>query len=186
RGMLGCGDGEAIGRTGELAFGDHADWSRFLKLCIPALERTGTFEGEWQVRRKDGSPWWCQISAKALNPANLGHGTIWFFLDISARKWAEEEVQRALLRERELADLKMRFVSLASHEFRTPLATILSSVELIEQYSERLPAQEKAEIIGSIKIAVKRMTSMLEHILLIGRADSGHLTFEPAPLNLRE
>src|SRR5206468_4177057 len=83
--------------------------------CVPALERTGTFEGEWQVRRKDGSPWWCQISAKALNPAHLGQGTIWFFLDISPRKPADEEVQRSLLRERQLADLKMRFVPLASH-----------------------------------------------------------------------
>jgi PAS domain S-box-containing protein len=181
RGMLGWDDGEAIGRTGELAFPDHADWSRFLKLCIPALERTGTFEGEWQVRRKDGSPWWCQISAKALNPANLGHGTIWFFLDISPRKRAEEEVQRSLLRERELADLKMRFVSLASHEFRTPLATILSSVELIEDFGPTLPQAELAELIRLVRGAIGRLTGMLDQVTLIGRAEADKLEFRPAP-----
>ena len=93
---------------------------------------------------------------------------------------------RSLERERELNEMKTRFVSMTSHEFRTPLATILSSVELIEQYSDRLAAAEKTEILGSIKAAVKRMTNMLENVLLIGKADSGHMAFEPAALNLRD
>src|SRR6185436_7873096 len=86
--MLGFDDAEIIGRTGEVAFKDHADWSRFLKDCIPALEACGTYEGDWEVQRKDGSPWWCHMSSKALNPARLGEGTIWFFLDISLRRRA--------------------------------------------------------------------------------------------------
>jgi PAS domain S-box-containing protein len=75
RSMLGWADGELIGRTGEVAFIDHDDWSRFLKECIPALERDGTYSVDWHVRRKDGSAWWCHMSAKALDPANLGAGT---------------------------------------------------------------------------------------------------------------
>src|SRR5688572_28649835 len=142
RSMLGWADGELIGKTGEIAFEDHADWGRFLRDCIPSLERTGVYQGDWHVRRKDRSAWWCHISAKALNSAELGAGTIWFFLDVSARKRAEEEVRRALMRERELSELKTRFVSLTSHEFRTPLATILSSVELLEDFGAGMSEPE--------------------------------------------
>jgi PAS domain S-box-containing protein len=179
RSMLGWGDGETIGQTGEIAFRDHGDWSRFMKECIASLEREGTYESDWQVRRKDGTPWWCHMSAKALNPANLGEGTIWFFLDISQRKRAEEEAHRSLLRERELSDLKTRFVSLASHEFRTPLATILSSIELIDDFGSTLPENERRELVRLIKGAVGRVMAMIDQVELIGRAEADKLEFRP-------
>jgi PAS domain S-box-containing protein len=178
--MLGWGDGELIGRTGEAAFADHADWSRFLKECIPALENTGNYSGDWHVRRKDGSAWWCHMSAKALKPADLGAGTMWFFLDISSRRRAEEEVRRALLRERELSELKTRFMSITSHEFRTPLAAILSSAELLEDFGD-LPATERKELLRIVKGAVAKMNGLIDQVMLIGRAESDKLEFRPAP-----
>jgi PAS domain S-box-containing protein len=181
RSMLGWADGELIGRTGEIAFVDHADWSRFLKDCIPSLEQSGTYSVDWHVRRKDGSAWWCHMSAKALDPANLGTGTIWFFLDISARKRAEEEVRRALTRERELSELKTRFVSITSHEFRTPLATILSSIELLEDFGRDMPDAERREVIRLVKGAVGKMTGMIDQVMLIGRGESDRLEFHPSP-----
>ena len=179
--MLGWQPGEALGRTGEMAFQDHEEWSRFLKECIPVLERDGVYASDWRVRRKDGSPWWCHMSARAINAADLGAGTIWFFLDISARKRAEEEVHRALMREKELSELKTRFVSLASHEFRTPLSAIMSSVELIEDFGADLPASERGELVRIIKGSVARMTSMIDQVMLIGRAESNALEFRPEP-----
>jgi PAS domain S-box-containing protein len=180
--MLGWARGETIGKTGELAFHDHADWSRFLSQCIPSLEADGRFQTDWQVRRKDGSSWWCHMSAKALDPANLGAGTIWFFLDISTRKRAEEEARRALDRERELSELKTRFVSLTSHEFRTPLATILSSIELLDDYGVDMPAAERGELVRLAKGAVARMNGMIDQVMLIGRAESHRLEFHPESL----
>ncbi len=181
--MLGFEDGETIGHTGEIAFEDHADWSRFLKECIPALERAGAFDCDWRVRRKDGVPWWCHMSARALKSEDLGAGTIWFFIDVSVRKRAEEEVRRALARERELSELKTRFVSLTSHEFRTPLATILSSIELIEDFGKSLPDSERDELIRLVKGAIARMAGMLDQVMLIGRAASDKLRFEPEPVD---
>ncbi len=136
--MLGWEDGELIGQTGEVAFASADDWSRFLRESVAALEKDGHFESEWNLRRKDGTSWWCHLSARAIDPASLAEGTVWFFLDISSRKRAEEETRRALARERELSELKTRFVSLTSHEFRTPLATILYSVELLEDFAKNL------------------------------------------------
>jgi PAS domain S-box-containing protein len=182
--MLGYAQGEVIGRTGELAFRSHGDWSRFLSECTPRLSAGDTYEAEWQVVRKNGETWWCQMSGRALNPADLGEGTMWFFIDISARKRAEEEIRRALARERELSDLKTRFVSMTSHEFRTPLTAILSSVEILEDFSATMPEAERREVIGLIKSALKRMTGMLDQVLLIGRADSDKLEFKPGPLDV--
>jgi len=181
--MLGWEDGELIGRTGEPAFASHEDWSRFLKEALPALETTGHFETEWSLRRKDGSAWWCQMSARAISPGKLGEGTVWFFLDISSRKRAEEETRRALARERELSELKSRFVALTSHEFRTPLATILSSIELVEDFGPGLPEAERRELFKLVKGAISRMTTMLDQVLLIGRADADRLEFRPAPVD---
>jgi len=177
--MLGWEDGESIGRTGEIAFDDHDQWSRFLKECIPALEKTGLYAGDWRVRRKDGTPWWCHMSAKALRPAELGAGTMWFFLDISSRKRAEEEERRAVAREKELSELKTRFVAMASHEFRTPLASILSSIELFEDFGASLPEAERHELVKMVKDAVKKMTGMLDQVMLIGQAEADKLVFRP-------
>jgi signal transduction histidine kinase len=120
------------------------------------------------------------MSAKALKPSDLGAGTMWFFLDISARKRAEEEVRRALLRERELSELKTRFMSITSHEFKTPLAAILSSIELLEDFGD-LPEVERRELFRIVKGAVGKMTAMIDQVMLIGRAESDKLEFRPAP-----
>jgi signal transduction histidine kinase len=88
-------------------------------------------------------------------------------------------VRRALTRERELSELKTRFVSLASHEFRTPLAAILSSIELIEDFGATLAEGERSELIRTIKGAISRMTGMLDQVMLIGRAEADRLEFRP-------
>jgi len=84
-----------------------------------------------------------------------------------------------------LSELKSRFVSMTSHEFRTPLAGIMSSIELLSDYGERLDAGERAELADVIKSSVRRMTQMLDQVLLIGRSDAGRLEFRPQPLELK-
>ena len=91
---------------------------------------------------------------------------------------------RAFDREREVSELKSRFITMTSHEFRTPLATILSSIELIEHYSDRLVEGERQELIDAIRNSVQRATTMLDDILLIGKADAGRVEFHPEPGDL--
>jgi len=98
-----------------------------------------------------------------------------------------EEVNRALAREnereRELRDLKSRFVSMASHEFRTPLAVVLSSTELLEAYGERWSPAKKADHFARIKNAIAGVGELLDGILVIGRAEGGKLECNAAPLD---
>lgn len=107
-----------------------------------------------------------------------------FIRDISTRKQAEAEVRLSLDKQTELNNLKARFVTMASHEFRTPLASILSSTELLEHYGERMPAAERAALFGTVSEGVRRMTRMLEDVLIIGRSDVDRLEFDPAPVAL--
>ena len=67
--------------------------------------------------------------------------------------------------ERELSDLKQRFISMTNHELRTPLTTIRSSVELLSGYGPRFSASERQELFDDIRSAVGHMTGMIEHLL---------------------
>ncbi len=107
-------------------------------------------------------------------------------VDIDDRKRAEVELLAAVQREKELSEMKSKFVSTASHEFRTPLATMLSSAELLEHYSESLSPAEKANLLQTIQGGAKRMSEMIDDVLALGRAESGVLKLNLAPTNLRE
>lgn len=104
--------------------------------------------------------------------------------DASERLRAEAEIRNALERERELSELRSRFVSMASHEFRTPLSTILSSAELLEYYGHKWTHEKQLEHVRRMQHAVGRMTHLLDEVLLIGRADAGRLPFQPEPIDL--
>ncbi|MEI7554652.1 PAS domain S-box protein [Candidatus Chlorohelix sp.] len=100
-------------------------------------------------------------------------------LNITERIRAEQELVIALEKEKELNNLKSSFVSMASHEFRTPLTTILSSSELLENYGHRLTKERNQELYQRINHAVKNMTQLIDEVLLINRAEAGKLDFNP-------
>lgn len=81
-------------------------------------------------------------------------------------------------------DMKNRFVSMTSHEFRTPLSVILSSTELLEAYADRWKPEKKREHFERIRGSVQSMTQLIDGILLIGRGEAGVLDFKPAEIDL--
>jgi len=99
--------------------------------------------------------------------------TLNFLSDVTEQLAMQEDLRRALAQERELSDLKTRFVATTSHEFRTPLSTILSSSEMLEHYYDRLSPEERAELFRSVNGAVKRMSGMLDDVLRVGKAEAG-------------
>ena len=104
--------------------------------------------------------------------------------DITERKRAEADIRNALEKEKELNELKSRFVSMTSHEFRTPLTTILSSAELLQDFGNIWDEEKKLKHFLRIQTSVTHMTGLLNDVLLIGKAEAGKLEFKPTPLDL--
>ncbi len=138
---------------------------------------------DFRVLHKSGKPIWVQISTTMVD-WNGQPATLTFMSDISERKQAEDDTRSALAKQQELNEVRNRFVAMTSHEFRTPLATILSSTELIKYYGDRLPAQDKAEVVQSIENGVHRMTQMLDRVLLLSKAQARMLEFNPEAIDL--
>lgn len=90
-------------------------------------------------------------------------------------KKSEEELQKLLAHEKELNELKTRFVSTASHEFRTPLTTILSSLSLISRYGEQNDKEKQNKHIDRIKSAVSQLTEILNDMLSISKLEEGRI-----------
>lgn len=106
--------------------------------------------------------------------------------EIYERKKAEEDAQKALERERELNDLKTKFVSIASHEFRTPLSTVMSSASLIDQYNLRNERDKVSKHVQRIKSSVNHLTSILDDFLSLGRLEEGKIDVVKADVNVHE
>jgi PAS domain S-box-containing protein len=105
-------------------------------------------------------------------------------LDITERKRAEDDLLKTLEREKELSQLKSNFVSMVSHEFRTPLGIIQSSTELLHDFQNRMKPDERDDQLKSIMRNTRRMAGMMEEVLVLSRLDAGKLIFQPAPLDL--
>jgi signal transduction histidine kinase len=100
------------------------------------------------------------------------------------RHKAEESIRQALEKEKKISDLKSQFISIASHEFRTPLATINSSNDLLQRYCRDAMDVKKSKHFQQIQTSVAQMTQLLDDVLVLGQADAGKLEFKPASLNL--
>ncbi len=96
---------------------------------------------------------------------------------------ANEEVRHALEKEKELNELKSRFVAMVSHEFRNPLTSITLAAHLLECYGQGWPAERRQDYFLRIKKTIRNMTELLEDVLFIGQTDFGKLKFDPAPLD---
>lgn len=140
---------------------------------------------ESQVYRSDGRIIWISENTRAVYDTK---DTLLYYEgfveDMTERKQVEADIRNALEKEKELNELKSNFVTTTSHEFRTPLATILSSADLLQKYSHKLREEQKFTHLKQIQTTVKHMTQLLNDVLLIGKAEAGKLECNPAPLDL--
>jgi hypothetical protein len=106
--------------------------------------------------------------------------------EIARRQRLEEELRVALARERELSQLKSRIVATVSHEYRTPLTTILSSTEMLERYSDRLTPEKKQTHFQRVKQSVEHLTNLVNDMIFIEQAETQALEFNPTLVNVEE
>jgi PAS domain S-box-containing protein len=106
--------------------------------------------------------------------------------DITLRKQAEQEMMQALEKEKELRQLKSRFLSMASHEFRNPLSSILVCTDMLCRGPETLSKEEQDFYLQLIKDSALNIQSILEDVLILSKAEAGKQTFSPTYLDFKE
>ena len=173
-----------VGSSTRLFYNDDQVYEHDGKITRATLVQDGVYVGERLLRRSNGETFWAQLSGRCVFDRDPDAGVIWTLLDITDRRKADNNIRAALAREKELNDLRSRFVSMTSHEFRTPLSAILSAAELLRDYQHRMPESEKTEILTNISAGVQRMTNMLDRVLLIGQGDAHMLEFRPQQIDL--
>lgn len=139
---------------------------------------------EVRVSRRDGTMFVADIALASMGASRQAGGIVCSIWDMSQRKLIEENLRQALEREKELGDLKSRFTSMVSHEFRTPLSVIQSSSDLLKLYSERMPAEKRMGQVDKIQFQVQRLISMLNDILLISKGQTVGIDFNPVPVDV--
>ncbi len=142
---------------------------------------------EWNYLRKNGSTFFVSLNVTPLKDTqNNVSSYLGIAIDISEKKTAEIELLAALGKEKELNELKSRFVSMASHEFRTPLSAVLSSAYLLSKYtgSEEQPQREKH--IQRIVSSVTSLTEILNDFLSVGKIEEGEVQANMTAYDVRE
>ncbi len=173
---------EVIGKTPRILQGAKTDKQQ-LDHIREALQNWQPIRAELINYRKDQTEFWSDINIMPITD-ETGMCSHWMAIqrDITNRKHAEAEIIRALGRERELNELRSQFISVTSHEFRTPLTTIQSSADLLRYFD--CDEQERDELFGQIQNSISHMIRLLEDVLFIGHAESGKLEFSPGSFHL--
>ncbi len=177
----------------------------FIRNLWVTIARGQVWRGELKNKAKDGTYYWVDTTIVPFLDEN---GKPYQYLairsDITQRKLAEEqlvqsneelenkvvertlELTHALEREKELNEMKSRFVSMASHEFRTPLSAILSSISLVEHYLTLEQAEKRQKHVDRIKASVKNLTSLLDDFLSLEKLEQGKVETHTSDFDLAE
>lgn len=150
-------------------------------------QSAGEYDEEYRIVQPSGEERWIRDRAFPIcDSEGQVYRIVGIAEDITENKRIQQEVFKALEKEKELNELKSRFVSMTSHEFRTPLTTILGSAELLKHYSHKWSEEKKLLHFERIHSNVQYLKQMLDDLLLIGKAESGRLEFNPAPLDVAQ
>ncbi|MFD0797329.1 PAS domain S-box protein [Maribacter chungangensis] len=127
------------------------------------------------------------VNTSPLQAGNeIAKWTLFVYNDITKQKEAEKNIRRALVQEQELNELKSRFISMASHEFRTPLSAILSSAILIRRQHQPDKLEKREKYVKQIESNVRNLVVILNDFLSLSKLEEGKTAFRPELFNLVE
>lgn len=176
---------EILGRSISMFYTDEDNAKGELGYNLRKAGEDGRYECIGLRKRKDGSTFYADVVFTAMRDeeGNL-KGFIKITKDITVQMKVREDLSKALARERELSEMKSRFVTLASHEFKTPLSVILSSVNLIEKYQDDASADKRLRHVHRIKSNVNNLKQLLNDFLSLEKLEEGVVRNEPVRTDL--
>lgn len=146
------------------------------------------FKNEYRILCQDGRYKWVLDRAKVIKRDSNGEPerVVGIIIDISAQKSFENSLVTALQKEKEVNELKSQLVAMASHEFRTPLATMLMAAEILDVHWDKMPKEDIIENIKRIKNNIQFLKDTIEKTLNLSRLESGELKYVPVQTDLND
>ena len=156
-------------------------------VLVEKSRRNSHEEVQYKYLRKNGTFFPVSLTITAIKD-NEGviTGFIGVAIDITEREKAEKFLRETLEKEKELSELKSRFVSMASHEFRTPLSTVLSSAYLIDKYTTTHDQPKREKHLQHIVSSVNMLTDILNDFLSVGKIEEGKIQVKLTEFNIQE
>ncbi|MFM9825112.1 PAS domain S-box protein [Flavobacterium sp.] len=142
-----------------------------------------------RFRNNEGKYIWLETKANIIKEKDIKTGFQSSSRDITTRKEEEEIIEKTLIKERELNELRSNLVSTVSHEFRTPMTTIRTSAELISIYLEGQTFEKKPRLekqLRTISEEIDRIVELMNSVLTISRDDAGKTNFNPVQFDLKQ
>lgn len=191
RSLLGYEPAEIIG-TQVMALvhhDDHLSLHAFFNLLRQSAEPLTV---TCRILHKRGDYGWFEFTAQAIRDPQTSQPKEYITVarDIGQRKQMEsmlheqERLRYELQKEQELNEVKSNLMRTISHEFRTPLALIVTATDLLDMYIDRLDAQQRSERFQAIRVQVKRLSDMLDDITFVVQGTLHHMLAHPSHLNL--
>jgi PAS domain S-box-containing protein len=151
------------------------------------LKKEGQINTEFSIKDRHGKNHWLYGNVNSVTEKDKVKNYVYVLVDITPFKEAENQLMLSLEKEKALNELKTRFVTLTSHEFRTPLAGIQSSTDILGIHLNNAGSvsyEILSRHLNQINDEVARMTELMENVLVLGKINSGRFDFRPQQANL--
>jgi PAS domain S-box-containing protein len=182
--IFGWSAGALAGQPTALVWPSTEDYEGVRGEAWAVLSQGRPYELEREMRRADGSLFWCRMRGQAIDKASPGAGTIWIAEDITQRR----EVDRALAAARDAAEAanraKSSFLANTSHEIRTPLNGLLGMARLAMQPG--LDEPRRRQYLLQIFDSAQSLAGIISDVLDLSKIEAGKITLENVPFNLRD
>lgn len=178
--MLGYTTDELLGRP--IYDLIHADSQAQMQSHVPSAD---SVHQEWQFIHKTGTAVWGLVTTSPLRDAQGTYGTtLGMVMNITERKAQEGQLLQALEQAQELSELKSRFISMASHEFRTPLAVMQMASDALSRYRRQMAESQIDTRLDKIRQQIGHMKMVMNKLLDLARHQAGYVDFNPTVSDL--
>ncbi len=162
---------------------DEDHYEDFGRRFYSTLIREEQIQVEYQLKRKDGTPIWCSLSGKALDPSDLEQGVIWVLDELESRKSLENDLIQAIELSEAANRAKSEFLANMSHEIRTPLNGIMGMLQVMQATDLD---QEQQEYVEMATKSSKRLARLLNDILDLTKIEAEKLEISEDVFSLPE
>jgi len=181
--MFGWPRGLIHGQPGDVVWPSAGDYDEIGRLAGPSLARGDAVEFERQVRRRDGSLFWCFLRGRAVDSRNPADGgTIWIAEDVTQRRTADAALAAAKEAAEAASRAKSMFLANTSHEIRTPLNGVLGLARLALEPG--VDPEVRGDYLRRIYDSAETLSAIITDILDLSKIEAGKLTLETTVFDL--